>query len=137
MNKTNRPAPEQRATRPRRPFVGDTRDAFEVQGKDPNFRYRIVNDERGRVQRMLEAGYVVDDDTNINLIAGNSGTEPGSAHTLTVDRKHGTKGILMKIPREWAEEDDKLRADRIARSEEAIFKKERETDGRYGTLEKE
>jgi len=136
MTKKNRPA-QDRAQRPRRSFVGDTRDTMSVQGKDPDFEYRIVNDERGRVERMKEAGYVVVEDEGIVLNAGEAPTQPGSAHTLTVDRKHGTKGILMKISKEFVEEDKKSRAAQIKRTEDAMFKKERETDGRYGTLEQE
>lgn len=136
MTKTNRPA-QDRAQRPRRSFVGDTRDVLAVTGKDPNFEYRIVNDERGRVERMKEAGYVVVEDEGIILNAGENATQPGSAHTLTVDRKHGVKGILMKISKEFAEEDRKARAAQIKRTEEAMLKKERETDGRYGTLTQE
>jgi hypothetical protein len=51
-----------------------------------------------------------------------------------VDRKHGIQGILMRIPKELVEEDRAARARRIAEKEEAIFRNEREADGRYGTL---
>lgn len=133
MKRTDRPAAENRSGRTRRPFVGDTRDTLAVTGKDPNYEYRIVNDERGRVQRMIEAGYEIEESPDVQLNAGTAPTQPGSAHTLTVF-KDGTKGILMKIPKEFAEEDRKARAEQIKSSEEALFKKERETDGRYGEV---
>ena len=131
-----RPVKEDRAERPRRGFVGDTADILAVTGKDPSFHYRIVNDERGRVQRMMEAGYVVDEDVDIVLNAGQAPTQPGSAHTLAVNRQ-GTKGILMKIKKEYVDEDRKARAAEISRTEEALFNKERNADGRYGNVGKE
>lgn len=132
--KTKRPT-EDRANRTRRSFVGDTADVLTVKGKDPDFEYRWVNDERGRVQRMIEAGYDVVLDEH--LIGDGTAKDAGSANTITVDRKHGVKGVLMRIPKDWAEEDKRARASQIAESEAELFKDEREADGRYGTLTKE
>lgn len=121
--------------RPRRPFIGDTRDILTVQGKDPNYEYRWVNDDRGRVQRMIEAGYDVVQDEGL-VIGSNQDKDPGTGYSVPVN-KLGTKGVLMKIRKEYAEEDRKARAQDIKKREEALFRSERNADGRYGTLEKE
>lgn len=126
---------EDRAERVRRSFVGDTADIMTVVGKDPEYEYRWVNDERGKVERAIEAGYDVV--LEEHLIGAGTEKTAGSANTITVDRKHGVKAVLMRIKKEWAEEDRRARARAIAQSEETLFKEEREADGRYGTLTKE
>ena len=54
------------ASRPKRVGVGK-RNRFEVANKDPNFHYRIVRDEPGRIQEFLDAGYEVCQSTDAKL----------------------------------------------------------------------
>ena len=131
-NRTQRPK-EDRATRTRRSFVGDSADILTVTGKDPDYEYRWVNDERGRVQRMTEAGYDVVEDEH--SIGDNTLKDAGASNTITVNRKQGTKGVLMRIKREYYEEDKLARAEQIAKTEAGLIKEETEADGRYGTYE--
>lgn len=129
----NRPV-EDRAERVRRPFLEDeSADILTVKGTDPDYVYRWVNDLRGRVQRMIDAGYDIVDE---KLSYGAESTS-GAANTITVNAKHGDKGVLMRIRKEFYEEDQQTRARLIREKEDAIFKREREADGRYGKLEHE
>jgi hypothetical protein len=117
--------------RPRRSFIEDTKDIMTVKGKDDGYVYRWVNDERGRVQRMMEAGYdVVQEDVSVG--DANQLMDSGSNTTMTVDRVHGVKGILMRIRKEFVEEDRKARAKRIDRTEEQMLRDLKGADGRYG-----
>ncbi len=129
----NRPT-EQRAERTRRPFLEDeSADILTVEGKDPNYVYRWVNDQRGRVQRLIDAGYdVVTDEHKIAATL-----DSGSINTITVNRAHGDKGVLMRILKDWYEEDAEKRAKNIADTEAMFLDQQREEDGRYGTLTKE
>ena len=46
------------------------RNVLTVQGKDPNYAYRIVNDEEDRIARFQDAGYelVADEDDGVALV---------------------------------------------------------------------
>jgi len=135
--RTTRPTEntEQRGKRVRRSFVDDTADVLTVQGKDPDYVYRWVNDERGRVQRMIAAGYdVVTDQLEIG---SGSDVVSGAVNTITVNPKVGTKGVLMRIRKEYAEEDARERAKVTDRSEAALFRKESNAEGRYGSVQYE
>jgi len=68
--------------------------------KDPNFVYRYFNDswmkEPDRVKRAKEAGYEIVDGYDSITVGTN---EDGSA----------IKGVLMRIPKEWYDEDQKAK----------------------------
>lgn len=132
--RTNRPTEntEERSKRKRRSFVGDTSDVLTVEGKDPEYDYRWVTTRKGRIARMEAAGYdVVDDDLEVGM---GTDKESGSANTITVNRTHGDKGILMRIRKEFAEEDRRERAKEIARTEERMFDDEKAEEARYGKV---
>lgn len=123
--------------RPRRSFINDTKDIMTVKGKDDNYVYRWVNDERGRVQRMIEAGYDVVQDEDVKVGDDNVLTTTGNSTSMTVNSVHGTQGILMRIRKEFYEEDRAAQARKIDRSEEALFRDEKQAEGRYGEFGKE
>lgn len=73
--------------RVRRTPVG-TRHILTVTGKDPDYHYRIVNDESDRVQQFLDAGYelVNANDVQVGDKRVNSASAEGSAAQVS-DRK--------------------------------------------------
>ena len=78
---------------------------------DDKFQYRYFNDnwskEPGRIQRAERAGYVrVEDYESVNVGTNDDGSP--------------IKGILMKIPKEIYEEDQKVKRKEIDRVDEAI-----------------
>lgn len=143
MSRAKRPAENAESRAPeaerpsRRSFVEDTKDILTVRGKDENYVYRIVNDDPGRVHRMREAGYEVVQDEGVTIGDANIVSESGTVGTITVDRRHGVKGILMRIRKEWYEEDQRAREKLIAKREAALFRTEKEADGRYGKITQE
>jgi len=78
---------------------------------DDQFNYRVFNDgwskEPGRIQRAMNAGYEVVENWPRVAVGTN---EDGSA----------IMGVLMKIPKEWYEEDQKLKQKEVDRVDQAI-----------------
>lgn len=101
--------------------------------KDPNFVYRFVNDTGSRVANFQSAGYeLVQDDS---LVVGDSRvfdpSDIGSAKKVTSN--DGTTSYLMRIKKEWHEEDQKTKQEFINETERAM--KQQATQGSdYGEL---
>ena len=92
---------------------------------DPKFQYRVFNDnwsrEPGRVERALNAGY--------EKVAGYPEISVGTNEDGTA-----IKGILMQIPIEFYEEDQKAKQKEVNRIDEEIHRGQLDTkpqDKRY------
>src|SRR3990167_1443873 len=122
---------EKRKERVERIPVGGARDVLTVAGKDPNYSYRWVLDIPGRVQRFEEGGYeCVRDNLAVGQKTVDSSTQLGSIVT-----KHGGGNstlVLMRIPKEWYDADQKGKQDAIDALEDTMQVDEKE--GRYGSL---
>lgn len=94
--------------RVKRTPVGGKRDILTVSNKDPNYVYRWVNDTPGRIQRFMDGGYeIVNHEAEIGGPAVDKGSRLGSAITKSVG---GTvTAVLMRIPREWYDEDQQAK----------------------------
>lgn len=117
--------------RPTRTPVGG-RNRLTVRGKDPNYVYRIVNDTEDRILQFQEGGYEVveSEGTQVGDKRASKASALGSAQTFPVGK--GTTGVLMRIKKEWYEEDQKAKQDRVDASEATI--KQKALDGTYGSL---
>jgi hypothetical protein len=118
--------------RPRRVPVG-TRNILTVIGKDSDHEYRIVNDSGDRVQEFLDAGYVIDkqDSVRVGDKRVNSPTAEGTAAQVSVGQ--GQKAYVMKIRKEWYEEDQAAKQAKVKQIEDAT--KAKALDGTYGKFE--
>jgi len=84
--------------------VGGPRNILTVAQKDPNYSYRWVNDTPGRIAAFKEGGYeVVTDDNEVGDNTVDRGSKLGSAITKSVGGH--TTAVLMRIPKEWYDED--------------------------------
>ena len=121
--------PEEDKVDPRRkdrvPF-GVPQQRFGAQPKD-GYHYRVFNDnwrkEPGRIRRALAAGYEKVPDNPINGMAVGS-NDDGSA----------ISGVLMRIPDEWYEADQKKKQAEIDKVDQQILKgkfQEGANDKRY------
>jgi hypothetical protein len=117
--------------RPQRTPVG-TRNILTVKGKDPAFEYRIVNDVDDRIAQFLEAGYeLVDDETvQVGDKRVNAPTSLSSKSEISVGQ--GVKARVMRIKREWFEEDQARKLAHVAEIERAT--KEKALEGTYGEI---
>lgn len=110
-----------------------TRNVLTVAGKDPNYEYRIINDSGDRVQEFLDAGYelVEKDSVRVGDKRVNSATAEGTVSQVSVGQ--GQKGYIVRIKKEWYQEDQAKKQRQVNDQERAT--KEKALDGTYGKLE--
>jgi hypothetical protein len=118
--------------RPQRVPVG-TRNVLTVAGKDANYAYRIINDSGDRVQEFMDAGYELVEASSVRVgdKRVNSGSSEGSKAQLSVGQ--GQKAFVVRIKKEWYEEDQQVKQRRVDDLEAAT--KAKALDGTYGKLE--
>jgi hypothetical protein len=104
-----------------------------LKNTDPNFVYRVANDQGDRVEQLKELGYEIVDagavrvgDRRVDL-----GKTVGSAATLALGR--GDNGVVMRIRKEWYDEDQKNKQVEVSRSEQTM--KEDARKNNYGKLD--
>lgn len=127
------------AERPTRTPVSGNRDILTVLGKDPDFVYRWVKDQNESGQRILtflDAGYAFVQDGDIRV---GQAMVYNSSNVGSIIRKPGGLNeylYLMRVSREWYDEDQATKANGIKQGEEAITRKrdpENQGDnGQYG-----
>ena len=100
--------------------------------KDPEFEYRFVNDTGSRVHNFKQAGYelVTDSELTVGDARLTNASELGSAKRVVGN--DGTTSYLMKIKKEWYQEDQQVKEESL-REQEAAMKQEA-TQGMYGSL---
>jgi len=100
--------------------------------KDPNFVYRFVNDLGSRISNFQSAGYEFVQDSD--LVVGDSrifdASDLGSAKSVTSN--DGTKSYLMRIKKEWYDEDQAAKAAQVEETEKAM--KQSASQGMYGSI---
>lgn len=108
--------------RPQRTPVGQ-RNILTVKGKDPSFVYRIVNDVDDRISQYKEAGYEIVQDSAVAVgdKRVNAAASVGSGKQLSVGQ--GTKAYVMRIRKEWYEDDQASKLARVAAVEQATREK--------------
>lgn len=110
-----------------------TRNVLTVAGKEPGYEYRIINDSGDRVQEFLDAGYEIVDKDSVRVgdKRVNSASSEGSVKQISVGQ--GQKGFVVRIRKEWYEEDQLKKQRQVNELERAT--KEKALDGTYGKLE--
>lgn len=133
----SRPSGDNRAKgRPaRRIPINGEHNILTVEGLDPNYEYRWVNDEPGRIDRFKLAGYeTVEHDVTVGDATADTSSQVGKVVTRPVGS--GFTGYLMRIPKEYYEEDKAAFHRDIDEQEAAILADINSgTDGKYGKLE--
>ena len=119
---------EKSLNRPKRTPLG-ARNRLTFGKQDPNFVYRVINDQDDRLQRAQEAGYsfVVSDEQLGDKRAAEAG---GVDSRVSKPVGNGVRGFLMRIPREYYEEDQTTKAERINDVEASM--KPNAAKGEYG-----
>ena len=88
--------------------------------KDPNYAYRFVNDTGSRVANFQSAGYEIVRDENL-VVGDNRVFDPSASETgKKVISNDGTVSYLMRIKKEWHEEDQAAKQAYIDETEGAI-----------------
>ena len=88
--------------------------------KDPNYVYRFVNDIGSRVANFQSAGCEIVRDENL-VVGDNRVFDPSASETgKKVVSNDGTVSYLMRIKKEWHEEDQAAKQAYIDETEGAI-----------------
>lgn len=93
------------SARPKRTPIS-SRNRLSVKNQDPGYVYRVVNDEDDRISRFQEAGYEICKEEAVGAVGDrrvDSTSSLGSTAHFSVGK--GTKAVLMRIPKEWYQED--------------------------------
>ena len=111
------------------------RNVLTVEGKEPGFVYRVVNDTEDRVAEFQAMGYDVV--TSAGVRVGDKrvdkASEEGSVKRISVGQ--GKYGVVMRQKDEHYQEDQQVKLDYIAETERAT--KEKALNGTdYGKLER-
>lgn len=115
--------------------VSGNRDILSVEGKDPNFVYRWVNDVDGRVDRFKLGGYeVVEHDVEVGQRTVE--TSNGTSSVVSKNVGVGRTAYLMRIPKEYYDEDQKVK-NKLIDDSEADMKRALNSNqnGTYGKVE--
>lgn len=104
--------------RVRRTPVGK-RNVLSVGGKEAGYEYRIVNDEGDRVEQFKAAGYdvVAASDVTVGDRRINKASPEGSVAQVSVGG--GMKAVVMRIKKEWYDEDQEMKQRSITETEAA------------------
>lgn len=118
--------------RTRRTPVGQ-RNVLTVRGKDPAYEYRIVNDEGDRVARFEDAGYEVVKASEVEI--GDRRIQRASPEGSVAQASvgGGMKAVVMRIKKEWYEEDQAAKLKQVAELESTT--KSDALKGRYGKFD--
>jgi hypothetical protein len=116
-------------SKPKRVKFND-RNRISFSGMHPDFVYRVVNDKPGRIERMQEIGYeFVESDEQLGDYRVAEGSKLGKAVSKAVGG--GVNGYLMRIKKEFYDEDRKAKDERVDSIESAL--KPKKSEGEYGT----
>jgi len=87
------------------------RNKLTVKDRDPNYHYRIVNVKEDRVEQFQEQGYEVVLTTPVGDKLIDAPSSLGSASEISVGG--GLKAVVMRIPKEFYEEDQAMKQAQI------------------------
>lgn len=115
----------------RNPVEG--RNKLKIVGADPNYVYRVVNDLDDRINYMRDSGweFELDDKIRIGDSRIDDHAQLGKVRTISVGG--GIKAVLMKIRKDWYDEDQEAKRDYVQQIEAAM--KPSNPDGQYGKIE--
>ena len=139
VEKTSTPMMRDRAeiqtSRPKRVPIHEQRDQLSTDQKQ-GFVRRWVNDIPGRVEKFIKAGYAVVTDKDVAVGDTNDNKALGTGARKNVGRTRqgdGTQAVLMEIPKDYYDEDQKAKAEIVNASERAMKRGKDENDF-YGDI---
>jgi hypothetical protein len=119
--------------RVKRTPINGARNVLNVRGKDPAYSYRIVNDVDTRVNDFLERGYEVVTDQGVTVGDKRVAIPSQSGSVVEMSVGQGQKAVLMRIKKEWYDEDQAAKQQSVDQIENQM-KAETRKDGNYGSI---
>ena len=129
--KTNRPS-ENRTQRKAKPPINGRGDVLTLSNLDPNYQYRVFNDKGTRIAAHKNYGWEVVSSNEVTIGTRNP-VSAGDVASVTVDSSEGTQGVVMRIHKDWYDEDQVAKQTAITETEQLITKSGNE-DGNYGKV---
>jgi hypothetical protein len=122
-------APERRVKRG--PVEG--KNKLTVRNQDPNYVYRIVNDTEDRISDFLERGweFAIEESARVGDTRVDETSKLGTARAISVGG--GMKAYLLKIKKEWYDEDQAAKQAYVKKTEEAM--RPNSNEGTYGKID--
>jgi hypothetical protein len=120
-----------------RPIINGLRDVLSVKNKEPGYVYRIFNSntakDLARIETYKEYGYEpVTHPIDVGDRTANTGSRIGTANISTGG---GTNGVVMRIPKEYYDEDQRAKQLAILQTERATKDKASHRDVDFGSVE--
>lgn len=106
--------------RVRRTSINGTRNKLTVRGKDPDYEYRHVLDIDGRVEDLSERGYEIVENKGIEVGDKRVASASPTGSVVATNSGDGRKLILMRIKKEFYEEDKKTKEAVVNATEEQL-----------------
>lgn len=120
--------------RVRRSSVNGGRNVLRVEGKDPDFEYRVVNDTGDRIAQFEARGYEIVSDKTVKVGDRRVANPTAEGSPVQVSVGGGQKAYLMRIKKEWYEEDQKAKQETITETEQAM-KRDSAKNADYGKIQ--
>lgn len=119
----------------RNPIKDGFRNRLTVRGKDPDFEYRFVNDLDDRLTVMQERGWEIVSDKNVQIGDKRVADPTAEGTPRTISAGGGVTSYLMRIKKEFYEEDQDAKRAYVQRLEDSVKPtKEQRNDGFYGEV---
>lgn len=118
MTKELAQAPVKRERVKRTPV--NTRNILSVEGKEPGYVYRIVNDSGDRINTFKEAGYELVDAKSVRIGDKRVNSVSAEGSNAQVSVGGGQKAFVMRIPKEWYDEDQAAKQARVNELEQTM-----------------
>jgi len=135
MTETTLPKVDQprvkRNKKERIPVNGNTKNILTVSNRDPDYKYRWVLNDPDRVAKFKEAWYEVVERTD-DLRVGDRkvDTSAGTSSIVETRAGMGRNYVLMRLPKELWEEDQRAKQKQVDDSEAEMQREAKQ--GRYG-----
>jgi hypothetical protein len=105
-------------SKPARTPLG-TRNRLTFKNLDPDYVYRVINDKDDRLKRATDGGYeFVESTESLGDKMAAEATKMGKNVSKPVG--HGVTGYLMRIKKEWYEEDQKNKQSQVNATEQTM-----------------
>jgi hypothetical protein len=123
-------ATDRTPARPKRTPLGQ-RNRLSFGDQDPNYVYRVINDQDERLKQAQEAGYEF---VISNERLGDKRVAEAGAVDSRVSKPvgNGTRGFLMRIPKEFYTEDQEAKMGKIAEIEKSFKPDKTNIKNAYG-----
>lgn len=112
----------------------DTRDILTVYGKDPNYKYRFIENRDGRIPEFLERGWEIVQRVGDDVV-GDDRASAGHAVDSRVSVRSGNQVlVLMRIHKDFAAEDAAIYNQELDDLERSLYRSKENGEDKNGLI---